>query len=166
MSTHNITKEMSAAQAIKDGLATITDDPIAIRDTLEGETNLQEMIRDLLVSIEEDQILIDGVKTRLSDLTARKSRFEKRVKNKRVILQQAMNIAELPSVETDVATASIKAKARSLMVIDEAAIPSEFFEPQAPKLIKRKVFEALKGRINVPGAELSNGGQTISIRRI
>ena len=166
MSIHEITKEMKAAKAIKSGILSMTDDSVAIRDTLEGETNLQEMIRDLLVSIEEDQLLIDGTKSRLSELRSRGARFKKRIATKRAILQQAMDIAEMMRVETDVATVSLRSTPQSLSIVDESLIPSEFFEPQPPKINKKMILDALKSKMTVPGAMLSNGGQSISLRRI
>ncbi|MGE0857439.1 MAG: siphovirus Gp157 family protein [Hyphomicrobiaceae bacterium] len=43
-------------------------------------------------------------------------------------------------------------------------IPSEFWKPQPPRLDKKVVLDALKAGAVVPGAELSNGGETLSMR--
>ena len=46
----------------------------------------------------------------------------------------------------------------------EALIPAKFWKPQDPKLDRAAVAEALKAGETVPGASLSNGGLSLSIR--
>jgi hypothetical protein len=51
------------------------------------------------------------------------------------------------------------------MVLDENEIPEQFLVPQPPKVDKRKLLDFLKNGNTVTGAELSNGGNTLSVRR-
>lgn len=165
-SQHQLHREIKAAEAVKAALLNVTDDTDAIRDTLEGETSLHELVRAVLVSIEDDLTMVDGLTARLSDLRDRKQRFEDRIEAKRSLVEQAMRIAEIQTVETDVATVSTRTVAPSLALIaDESAIPSEFWTPQPPKLDKKALLAALKEGRDVPGATFTNGGTTISIRR-
>jgi hypothetical protein len=60
-------------------------------------------------------------------------------------------------------TLSLRAVAVSVIVIDETEIPTKFWKASAPKLDKRAVLEALKAKETVPGASLSNGGQTLAL---
>jgi Siphovirus Gp157 len=50
------------------------------------------------------------------------------------------------------------------LILDEAILPAKFWKAQDPKLDKKAVLDALKAKEDVPGASLSNGGETISIR--
>ena len=50
------------------------------------------------------------------------------------------------------------------MVTDEAAVPEPFWRPQPPKLDRRALAEALKTGQSIPGATLSNGGTTLSLK--
>jgi hypothetical protein len=158
-------REIKAAEAIKAGILSLTDDTDAIRDTLEGETNLQPMIRAMLLSIEDDQAMVDGAKARIDDLRGRKDRFEDRIKAKRALVEQAMAVAEIDKVETDLATVSLRNVPPDLIVTAEADVPSRFFVPQPPKRDDAAIKAALKAGETIPGATLSNGGRAITIRR-
>lgn len=157
-------KELNAARAIKDAISQLTDDEDAIRDTLEGETNLDGMVRAVMLSIEEDQLLVDGCAERIDDLQSRQARFKDRIAYKRGLIEQALSIAEVKKMELDIATVSLRAVPQALIVKDESLIPSKFFKTEV-KLDKKALLAALKDDEQVDGAELSNGGQTISIRR-
>ena len=61
-------------------------------------------------------------------------------------------------------TASIRAGTPSLMVIDEAAIPSIFWEPREPKLNRQNLAAELKQGGEVSGAALSNPKPLLSVR--
>lgn len=163
--TRHLQREIAAAETIKAGLLAVTDDTDAIRDTLEGETNLHGMIRSMLLSIEDDQAMVDGAKARIDDLSERKRRFEGRIEAKRALVEQAMTVAEIDKVETDLATVSLRAVPPKPVISTEADIPSEFFIPQPPKLDQKALLAALKEGRDVPGATLSNGGKTLSVRR-
>lgn len=163
--THELHREMKAAQAIKAAVLAMTDDEDAIRDTLEGETNLHELVRRVLLSIDDDQLIVDGCKARIEDLAARKSRVASRIEAKRTMIEQAMAIAELKTIETDVATATLGKRPRSVVVTNEAEIPAAYWKQQDPTLDKKALADALKNNEAIPGAELSNGGSTLTIRR-
>lgn len=162
---HKLLMETKAAEAIKADIALLTDDLDAIRDTLEGETSLHEIVRAVLLSIEEDELLVDGCKARLADLEARKGRFEKRIETKRALIEKAMLVGEIPSIETAIATVTLSARPRALRITNEAAIPAEFWKAADPKLDKVAVKAAIKDGREVPGAELDNGGVGLNLRR-
>ena len=163
--TRRLQREIAAAEAIKAGIRDLTDDTDAIRDTLEGETELHPMIRAMLLSIEDDQLMVDGAKARIEDLSERKRRFEGRIEAKRTLVEQAMTVAEIEKVETDLATVSLRAVPPKLIVGEDADLPSRFFIPQPPKRDDAAIKAALKAGEIIPGAALSNGGRSISIRR-
>ena len=161
---HRLHREIKAVEVLKAGLLAVTDDEEAIRDTIEGESNLSSLVQALLVSMDEDVLMADGLKVHIANLSERKRRFEDRIDTKKALIEQAMAVAEIQSIETFVATASFRATPATVVVADEAAIPSDYWTQNAPSLDKAKLLAALKAGA-VPGAELSNGGRTIQIRR-
>ena len=161
-----IKKEMAAAEAIKEGLAAMTDDAEVIRDTLEGETDLHEMIADIVASIGDDIALVDGLKERLDALKKRIERFKHRIDQKKALVYQAMEIAELTKMKLDTATISKRRVPPKAVIVDESAIPSDFFIQPPPRIDRAKLNKALRDGQSVPGAELDNGGETIAIRTL
>lgn len=142
----------------------LADDAEATADAVEGETNLMEAIDAALGRIAELETHAKAIKDHVEALRARSVRFEHQSDLIRAALVSAVSMAGLRKIERPTATISLRAIAPSLRITQEADIPSDYWVSQAPKLDKRAVVDALKTGIVVPGAELSNGGETISIR--
>ena len=144
------------------------DDAIAQADAVEGETDLHEAIRAALVRIAEIESMCEGLDAMAAKLSKRKHRLSEQAKTIRVALLAAMEIANLKKVETDIATLSRRTSPQTVVVTDEAAIPSPFWKRGDPKLDKVALLAALKGAdevgMKIAGVELSNGGETVSIK--
>jgi len=156
--------EIQAATALKESLAAYDDEDL-LRDTIEGETDLHELIAKVFASIDEDAILLAGIAERMEGLKARKARIEKAVERKRAMIEQAMSIGEIRSLTLPSGTLILASKPRALVVENEADVPSDYWKPQPPKLDKSALKAALKDGASVPGASLDNGGSTLVIRR-
>lgn len=143
----------------------IGDDDAAAHDAIEGETSLIEAIASAVDRIAELEAHENALGDMLRDLATRKERFEMKAAQIRAALCLAMVIADLKKLELPQATISRKATPPKVVIIDETAIPSRFWKPSDPKLDKRAILETLKEKVEVPGAELSNGGETIAIKR-
>lgn len=164
--TRDLEKEIAAARIVRDHVAQLAgEDPDFIRDAIEGETSLIEIVAALAAADGEDDAIIEGINIYQKKLTDRKSRIEIRKDIRRALIASAMDLAELKKLETPAGTISLKAVAPKAIVNDESAIPSEYFETPPPKLNKTALTAALKECRNIPGATLSNGGSTIQIRR-
>ena len=50
------------------------------------------------------------------------------------------------------------------MVIDEAAVPSIYWQPSAPRLKRQELLSELKGGVEVEGVALSNPEPVLSVR--
>lgn len=157
--------ETEAAKRLHYRLLELTDDEEATRDTIEGETNLHEAIRGALLSIEDDQALVDGIGCRMGDLSYRGQRLQARIEAKRKLVEEAMQAGSITKLETDIATVSLRAVPPKLIITNEALIPPSYLIPQPPKIDKASIKDALANSTPVPGAELSNGGTSIVIRR-
>jgi hypothetical protein len=183
---------MEAARLLREQIADIAaGDADFIRDTIEGETSLHEQIGALAASIAEDEAVADGIKALLDNLGARKKRLEARADVKRALVACAMEIGELRKIDTPAGTVSLKPVPPKLIPTEESDIPARFWKVGDPILDRKALGDALKARDAalkeaqavedqevralaiaaveaahppIPGATLSNGSLTISIR--
>jgi hypothetical protein len=181
---HNLEKTIIAATALKESLKTLVtdDDPDALRDTIEGETDLKGAIAAVDISIISDEALVIGLQGMVERLKARKDRVEYRIERKRAIIEQAMQIGELDSLELPTGTLSIRNVAAKVEIFDEAQIPADYWKQQDPALDKAAINEVFREYTRVakkaekdkqpvpeppsiPGVRLGNGGISLSIRR-
>jgi hypothetical protein len=72
--------------------------------------------------------------------------------------------AGLKKITADDFTMSIRAGSPALIVVDEARIPAQYWEPREPRLNKLAILAELKGGGFVDGTALSNPQSTLSIR--
>lgn len=161
---HALHREIKAVEALKAGLLAVTDDVEAIRDTIEGESSLREIVAEVIASMEDDDLMVTGLKARIPELQERLRRLEDRIDAKRAMIEQAMSVGEIQSLELAECTVSLRKTSPKLIVKDEAAVPSEFWKPQPPALDRSALLAAVKAG-DVAGAELSNGGVSLQIRR-
>lgn len=158
----NLKRQAVAAKGLIEALQ--SEDEQLNADMIEGETDFFEAVERALNEIQECEILQAGVADMVKRLTDRASRAKSRADRLRGLIDQAFQMAELKSHVFPCATITTKRIPPKLIVTDEASIPAEFFIPQPPKLDKKALTEAAKIR-PVPGAQISNGGTTIQIRR-
>lgn len=158
-------RQAEAVAALKANLATLfADDPDLIADTIEGETGFYEAIDMLVAAMDEDAILLDGIKARETELAERKHRITRRVETRRALIEQMLVVADERKIERATFTASLSARPVKLIVTDEAALPSAYFKTK-PVLDRSALTKALKDGEQVPGATLDNGGQSLTLRR-
>lgn len=164
---HELHEQTKAAKVLVEQLRDLTgedaDEELA-RDSIEGETDLHEAIEAAVKRLGDDLAMIEGLEAYQKRLDSRKARLKERVDTTREAIANAMELARLPKMETPLATVAQKKVPPKVIISDEADIPSDFFKPQPPKLDKKAVMDALKAKQAVAGAQLSNGGTTISVR--
>lgn len=131
---------------------------------VEGETDLLGAIGAAVDRMDTLNILMGVLEERMIEMKKRKERFEAQCERIRAAVLVAMGHANLRKIEIPQATLSIRAVPPKAEIVDESMIPSRFWKTPDPKLDKKSVLDALKAKENVPGAVLSNGGETISIR--
>ena len=164
--TDPILHELAGHQYLRQQLETQfpNADEETLLDTLEGMTNLNEMVTEVVRSRQEDLALVAALRMRLSDMQARLGRLEERADRKKEIVATVMERAGLKKLMQPDFTLSLRLTSPPLVVVDEAQIPDAFWKPQAPKLDRQGLIGALKNGRDVPGATLGNGGMTISVR--
>ena len=140
-----------------------TDDE-TIRDTLEGITDLHEMIAAVVRSALVDEALHAGLRSRLEDMKTRLARIEQRGTKKRQLALDAMSEVGLKKLEQPDFTASARAGSPALVVIAEDTIPDTYWLAQPPKLDRQGLLGQLKRGDVIPGAQLSNPQPVLMVR--
>ena len=146
-------------------LAELPDiDQETLADTLEGITDLREMLAAIIRSALDNEALAAGLSTRLSDLKARIERFKTCAQRKRELALKAMSEAEIPKLLVADFTASLRHGAPTIEVTEEAKIPAAYWKPQPPKLDRQGLLAALKGGTAIEGATLAPAHFQLSVR--
>ncbi len=161
-----LTLELTHQQYIRERL--VEDFPDAdeecLRDTLEGLTNLTDMLAEVLRSALEDQAFVTALRSRIGDMQTRLARIEDRARKKRDLVCSVMERADVRKLTEPDLTVSLRPSRAPLVLTDEEAIPAGYWKAQAPKLDRQGLIAALSAGRDVPGAILGNPPMTISVR--
>jgi len=162
----DIAQEMDAARALIDTLGPmLAADPDLLLDTIEGQTDLMEIIDKMVLADLADAEAIEGLKRAAGVIAERKARAERRLEARRALIEQAMILMDQTKLKRPVATLTLSNRAPKVDVIDEAAIPSRFFKLE-PKLDRAALKDAVMAGEDVPGAVKTNGTVSLTIRRL
>lgn len=157
------------------------DERATLRDTIEGETSLLELI----AAVDEDQLkdeaAVLGLKEMKKKLGERQERIEARMEKRKAALIMAMGVAEQTKIEVPTGTISIRKLARKPIIVSELDIPGDFWRQPDPEIDKKALNEAWKNLLekranattpeelsalpDIPGTQLDNGGESLSVRR-
>jgi hypothetical protein len=166
MLEHALNIEILKHQALRQRLLAEfpTIDEETLTDTLEGITDLHEMIAAVIRSTLVDEALCAGLRLRLDDMKQRMSRLEQRSTKKRTLASEVMSEVGLLKLEQPDFIASLRAGSPSLVVTAEDVIPPVYWLPQPPKLDRQALLSELKRSVGVAGAELSNPKPVLMVR--
>lgn len=139
-------------------------DDETLLDTLEGISDLPELIQGLIRSSLEDEVMISALKQRVEDMQARLSRLKDRFERKRELASWAMTNAEILKMQTADFTLSLRQGPPRLDVVDQDKVPSEYLVPQPPRLDRASLIGALKRGDVIPGAALIEGQMHVAVR--
>src|SRR5689334_7133904 len=139
-------------------------DDETLLDTLEGISDLPQLIQGLIRSSLEDEALISALKQRLEDMQARLSRLKDRFERKRELASWAMTNAEILKMQTADFTLSLRQGPPRLDVVDQDKVPAEYLVPQPPRLDRAGLIGALKRGDVIPGAVLVEGQMHVAVR--
>jgi hypothetical protein len=139
-------------------------DEQTLSDTVEGLTDLHEILAAIVRAALADEALATGLKGRMAEMEGRFQRLQERASKRRQIVKDTMAELDLKKLTAPDFTASIRPGMPALMVIDEAAVPSIYWEPRQPRLKRQELAFDLKGGAEVAGATLSNPEPVLSVR--
>ena len=110
-------------------------DEQTLADTVEGLTDLHEILTAIIRAALADQALATGLEGRIAEMQARLDRLQDRAAKRRQIAKEVMVELDLKKLTAPDFTASIRpGHARPAWCIDEAAVPSIYWEPREPRL--------------------------------
>ena len=186
-------RDLDAAKLLREQIADLAGgDEDFIRDTLEGETNLDEILNMLLDQEALDAAMVRAINATASTLADRKKRIEKRIETARTLMATGLEIAGITKFEGTSGTVSVSEKKPSVIVTDESELPSRFWKQPDPVVDKTLLNAAVYKRVEelqkiamiedvdqklaakelvdlawppINGVELGNGGVTVMIRR-
>lgn len=141
----------------------LADDETLRADMFEAEADLNRVIDKAIREKLDADTMAAAIKERVSDLSERKRRQERRAEAMKGLVKSLMLAADLPKVVLPDATVSITKPRTKVNVTDIDALPQGTFrvvrEPD-----KKALMEMLSAGEEVPGAELVLGDETLSVR--
>ena len=150
------------AEKLKNDFGAIDDETLS--DTLEGLSDLPEIVEVVLRSSLEDECLIEALKLRLETMNARLSRFKERFEKKRELACWAMGSAGINKIELVDFSVSFSEGNQKAEVHDAGKIPQSYLVAVAPKIDRANLLSALKRGEIVEGASLIKGEAYITVR--
>jgi hypothetical protein len=145
-----------------------TEDPQideqTLADTVEGLTDLHEIVAAIVRSALADEALATGLKGRIAEMQDRLERLQDRASKRRQIAKDVMVELDLKKITAPDFTVSIRPGMPALLVLDEAAVPSIYWEPRDPRLKRQELLSELKDGADITGVTLSNPVPVLSVR--
>jgi hypothetical protein len=132
--------------------------------TLEGETELNEIVSALLAENEDDEGAIEALKAQVDVRTERRQRMEHRIEARKKAIASLMDCARITKLPLPEATVSLRTLQPRPKIVDADQIPDAF---KVPKMVpdKEAIDAALERGETVPGVVMTNGGAGLSVRR-
>ena len=139
-------------------------DEQTLADTVEGLTDLHEILAALVRAALADEALANGLKGRIADMQDRLDRLQNSAGKRRQIAKEAMIELDIKKITAPDFTVSIRPGMPSLLIIDEKAVPTIYWQPVAPKLKRQELLSELKQGSEITGVTLSNPEPVLSVR--
>jgi hypothetical protein len=134
--------------------------------TLEGETELNEVVSMLLAQNEDDEGMIEALKAQIDERKVRIGRFENRIEARKSAICSLMDCAMLTKLPLPEATLSLRTLQPRAKIMDEDQLPSAFIKQvTVRKPDKAAIDAAIERGENIPGVIRTNGGASLSVRR-
>ncbi len=139
-------------------------DEQTLADTVEGLTDLHEILAAIIRAALTDEAQAAGLKGRIAEMQQRLDGLEDRGAKRRQIAKDVMVECDVKKLTAPDFTASIRPGTPALMLIDEAAVPSIYWEPRDPRLNRQGLVADLKQGTEITGVALSNPEPVLSVR--
>src|SRR5215472_19371266 len=139
-------------------------DEQTLADTVEGLTELHEIVAAIIRAALADEALATGLKGRIAEMQDRLARLQDCASKRRQIAKDVMLELEIRKITAPDFTVSIRPGMPSLLILDEAAVPSIYWQPVAPRLDRQGLLSELKDGADIKGVTLSNPEPVLSVR--
>lgn len=137
-----------------------------LSEGLSESSEFKELCLSIAEEAVEREVQADAIEARIKEMTERKNRLLRTSDTLRAIVLQCMEIRGEKTITSPTLTLSVATRKPTVIITDEALLPSKFFIPQPPKVDKKAVNDAVlnDGEI-IEGATLNNGSVNLTIRR-
>ena len=161
-----VTHSMIAYRTIRERIIALqTDlDEVTLTDTLEGLTDLHEVVAAVVRSALVDEALAEGLKGHIETMQSRLRRLSERADARRQIARDAMVEVDLKKITAPDFTISVRPGTAALVVTEERSIPETYWLPREPRLDRLGLLNDLKKGVAVSGAALTNPMPVLSVR--
>src|SRR5262245_58062475 len=139
-------------------------DEQTLADTVEGLTDLHDIIAAIVRASLADEALASGLKGRIAEMQDRLERLQDRASKRRQIAKDVMVELDLKKITAPDFSVSIRPGLPALQLLDEAAVPSIYWQPSAPRLKRQELLNELKTGADIDGVALSNPEPVLSVR--
>jgi len=135
-----------------------------LADTVEGLTDVHEVIAAIVRAALADEALATGLKSRAAEMEDRLDRLQNRAAKRRQIVKEVMVELDIKKITAPDFTVSIRPGMPALLVLDETVVPSIYWQPSAPRLDRQGLLSELKGGAEIDGVSLSDPEPVLSVR--
>ena len=139
-------------------------DEQTLADTVEGLTDVHEILAAIVRAARANEALANGLKGRIAELQDRLDRLQECASKRRQTAKEAMIELDIKKITAADFTVSIRPGMPSLLVIDEKVVPSIYWQPVAPRLKRQELLSELKQGSEITGVTLSNPEPVLSVR--
>lgn len=134
--------------------------------TLEGETNLFEIVSALLAQNEDDEGTIAALDEQVDVRAVRIERAKMRIEARKKAIMSLMDSAQETRLKLPEATLSLRTLKARPKVIDAELLPDGFYSTVTTKRPDHDAIQAAFERGQpIPGVTIANGGASLSVRR-
>lgn len=153
-------------QVIRDRLRALDRDldEQTLADTLEGLTDLHEVLAAVVREALSDEALAVGLRHRIGAMEERLERLLLRAARRREIARDVMAETDVKKVTAPDLTMVLRPGSPALMIADEQAIPAEFWVAREPRLNRQELLTQLKAGTEIQGVQLSNPQPVLTVR--
>ena len=162
----NLTFAATAYRVIRDRIKAHDPqiDEQTLADTVEGLTDVHEVLEAVIRAALADEAMATGLKGRIAEMQERLDRLQDRASKRRQIARDVMVELDLKKLSAADFTATVRDGMPSLVVLSEQAVPSIYWQQVAPRLKRQELSQELKGGAEIPGVALSNPEPVLSVR--
>jgi hypothetical protein len=139
-------------------------DEQTLADTVEGLTDVHEILAAIIRAALADEALATGLKNRIAEMQDRLARLQDCAAKRRQIAKDVMIELDIKKITAPDFTASVRPGMPALLVLDEAVVPSIYWQPVPPRLNRQGLLTELKDGAEIKGVALSDPEPVLSVR--
>jgi len=139
-------------------------DEQTLADTVEGLTDVHDIVAAIVRAALADEALATGLKNRIAEMQDRLVRLQDCAAKRRQIAKDVMLELDIKKITAPDFIASVRPGMPALRVLDETAVPSIYWQPVAPRLNRQGLLSELKDGADIKGVALSDPEPVLSVR--